>query len=185
LRGRKGIGEGESGYRGKGETSMGVLEKIRDLLDKVFLVLGGLSVLALMVLATGNVCFRVFGMPYRGAYELVAFLGAVVTAFALGYTQRKKSHIVVDILTETFRPGVKKVLDGISYLIGVVFFALISWVIFRWGLRIAASGEVSETLKIAYYPFIYAVAAGFGFLCLTLLLDFLHAVLKKGGNTAS
>ena len=70
-----------------------------------FLVLGGVAVLALMALATGNVCFRVFGMPYRGAYELVAFLGAVVTAFALGYTQRKKSHIVVDILTETFRPA--------------------------------------------------------------------------------
>ncbi|NTV59586.1 MAG: TRAP transporter small permease subunit, partial [Deltaproteobacteria bacterium] len=81
---------------------MEVLEKIRDLLDKACVVLGGAAVLALMVLATGNVCFRVFGMPYRGAYELVAFLGAVVTAFALGYTQRKKSHIVVDILTETF-----------------------------------------------------------------------------------
>jgi len=167
------------------ETLMEILEKIRNLLDKVFLVLGGVSVLALMVLATGNVCFRVFGLPYRGAYELAAFLGAVVTAFALGYTQRKKSHIVVDILTETFRPGVKKVLDGISYLIGMVFFALISWVIFKWGINIAGSGEVSETLKIAYYPFIYSVALGFGFLCLTLLLDFLHTVLKKGGNPAS
>jgi len=164
---------------------MEILEKIRNLFDKAFLFLGGVAVLALMVLATGNVCFRVFGMPYRGAYELVSFLGAVVTAFALGYTQRKKSHIVVDILTETFSAGVKKVLDGISYLIGMVFFGLISWVIFRWGLRIAASGEVSETLKIAYYPFIYCVALGFGFLWLTLLLDFLNTVLKKGGNPAS
>ena len=164
---------------------MEILEKIRNLFDKAFLFLGGVAVLALMTLATGNVCLRVFGMPYRGAYELVSFLGAVVTAFALGYTQRKKSHIVVDILTETFSEGVKKVLDGISYLMGVLFFAIISWVIFRWGMRIAASGEVSETLKIAYYPFIYCVALGFAFLCLTLLLDFLHTVLKKGGNTAS
>jgi len=164
---------------------MKLLEKIRNLLDKVFLVLGGVAVLTLMALATGNVCFRIFGMPYRGAYELVAFLGAVVTAFALGYTQRKKSHIVVDILTGTFSDGVKKALDGISYTIGMVFFALISWVIFKWGIRIAGSGEVSETLKIAYYPFIYAVAAGFGFLCLTLILDLLHTVLKKGGNPAS
>lgn len=164
---------------------MDFLERIRNLFDKAFLILGGLAVLALMALATGNVCFRVFGLPYRGAYELVSFLGAVVTAFALGYTQRKKSHIVVDILTETFSEGVKKALDGISYFIGMVFFALISWVIFRWGIRIAGSGEVSETLKIAYYPFIYAVALGFAFLCLTLLLDFLHAVLKKGGTPAS
>jgi TRAP-type C4-dicarboxylate transport system permease small subunit len=115
----------------------------------------------------------------------VAFLGAVVTAFALGYTQRKKSHIVVDILTETFSEGVKNFLDAVSYLIGMVFFALISWVIFRWGITIARSGEVSETLKIAYYPFIFCVALGFAFLCLTLLLDFLHTVFKKGGNAAS
>jgi TRAP-type C4-dicarboxylate transport system permease small subunit len=161
------------------------LEKIRNLLDKAFLVLGGMAVLALMALATGNVCFRIFGMPYRGAYELVSFLGAVVTAFALGYTQRKKSHIVVDILTETFSRGVKKILDGISYFIAMVFFGLISWVIFRWGIKIAGSGEVSETLKIAYYPFIYCVALGFAFLWLTLLLDFLKSVLRKGGNTAS
>jgi TRAP-type C4-dicarboxylate transport system permease small subunit len=115
----------------------------------------------------------------------VSFLGAVVTAFALGYTQRKKSHIVVDILTETFNEGVKKALDGISYFIGMVFFALISWVIFKWGIRIAGSGEVSETLKIVYYPFIYCVGLGFAFLWLTLLLDFLNTVLKKGGNPAS
>jgi TRAP-type C4-dicarboxylate transport system permease small subunit len=164
---------------------MGILEKIRDLLDKAFLFLGGVAVLALMALATGNVCGRIFGVPYRGAYELVAFLGAVVTAFALGYTQRKKSHIVVDILTETFSEGVKNFLDAVSYLIGMVFFALISWVIFRWGITIARSGEVSETLKIAYYPFIFCVALGFAFLCLTLLLDFLHTVFKKGGNAAS
>jgi TRAP-type C4-dicarboxylate transport system permease small subunit len=164
---------------------MEVLEKIRDLLDKAFLALGGVAVLALMLLATGNVCGRVFGMPYRGTYELVASLGAVVTAFALGYTQRKKSHIVVDILTETFSGGAKKLLDGVSYLIGTVFFGVVSWVIFRWGIRIAGSGEVSETLKIPYYPFIYSVALGFAFLSLTLLLDFLHTVLKKGGRTAS
>jgi len=164
---------------------MDFLEKIHNLLDKVFVVLGGVAVLALMALATGNVCGRVFGMPYAGAYELVAFLGAVVTAFALGYTQRKKSHIVVDILTETFSKGLKRVLDGISYLIGMIFFGLIAWVILKWGIKIAGSGEVSETLKIAYYPFIYSVALGFGFLCLTLLLDFLHTVLKKGGNPSS
>jgi TRAP-type C4-dicarboxylate transport system permease small subunit len=164
---------------------MEILEKIRNLFDKAFLFLGGVAVLALMTLATGNVCLRIFGMPYRGAYELVSFLGAVVTAFALGYTQRRKSHIVVDILTETFSEGRKRILDGISYLMGVLFFAIISWVIFRWGMRIAASGEVSETLKIAYYPFIYCVALGFAFLCLTLTMDFLSALLKKGGNPAS
>ena len=164
---------------------MEILEKIRNLFDKAFLFLGGVAVLALMALATGNVCFRVFGMPYRGAYELVAFLGAVVTAFALGYTQRRKSHIVVDILTETFSEGVKKILDGISYLIGMVFFGLISWVIFRWGIKDRRFGRSVGDPQDCLLPFYLLCGSGFCFLWLTLLLDFLKTVLKKGGNPAS
>jgi TRAP-type C4-dicarboxylate transport system permease small subunit len=161
---------------------MELLEKLNTFLNKWLLVIGGIAVLSLMTLATGNVCLRVFGMPYRGAYELVSFLGAVVTAFALGYTQKKKSHIVVDILSETFPDGVKRALDGVGYFIAMVFFAVISWVILRWGLKIASSGEVSETLKIVYYPFIYCVALGFALLSLTLIIDFLSTFLKKGGK---
>ncbi|MCX5879659.1 MAG: TRAP transporter small permease [Deltaproteobacteria bacterium] len=164
---------------------MEILERINNFLNKWLVVVGGIAVLALMTLATGNVCFRIFGAPYRGAYELASFLGAVVTAFSLGYTQKRKGHIVVDILSETFSPAVKRVVDSVSYFITMIFFAIISWVICRWGLRIAASGEVSETLKIAYYPFILCVALGFAFLCLTLIMDFLSALLKKGGNPAS
>ncbi len=158
------------------------LEKINTFLNGVLLVIGGIAVLSLMALATGNVCLRIFGVPYRGAYELVSFFGAVVTAFALGYTQKKKSHIVVDILSETFPDGVKRVLDSIGYFVAMIFFGVISWVILKWGLKIASSGEVSETLKIIYYPFIYCVALGFALLALTLLIDFLGTLLKKGGD---
>ena len=66
------------------------------------MIIGGLAVLALMILATGNVVLRIFHAPFRGTYEIVGFLGAVVIAFALGYTQKRKDHIVVDILTERF-----------------------------------------------------------------------------------
>jgi hypothetical protein len=40
-------------------------------------------------------------------------------------------------------------------------------------------GEYSETLRIPYYPFAYAVAAGCFLLALTLLLDFLEVLLGK------
>jgi TRAP-type C4-dicarboxylate transport system permease small subunit len=158
------------------------LEKVSQVLNTWLLVIGGIAVLALMALATGNVVLRIFGMPFRGAYELVSFLGAVVTAFALGYTQKRKFNIVVDILSDTFPAGLKRLLDRIGYLAGMLFFGVIAWVVLRWGLRIAASGEVSETLKIIYHPFIFCVALGFAVLCLTLLLDLLGTFRKKGEN---
>jgi TRAP-type C4-dicarboxylate transport system permease small subunit len=161
---------------------MQLLEKLNDVLNTYLLIIGGMAVLALMALATGNVLLRIAGMPFRGAYELVSFLGAVVTAFALGYTQKRKFNIVVDILSDTFPKGVKRFLDGLGDLIAMVFFAVVAWVVLRWGLRIAASGEVSETLKIVYYPFIFCVALGFAVLSLTLAIDFLGAFRKKGGR---
>lgn len=155
------------------------LLRVRNVVNWVMAVLGGISVLSLMTLATGNVCLRIFQIPYRGAYEMVSFLGAVTIAFALGYTQMTKSNIVVDILTETFPASVKRVLDAIGYLVTMVFFGVIAWVIFRWGIRIAQSGELSETLKIIYYPFIFSVSSGFAFLSLTLIVDFLTTLYPK------
>ncbi len=161
---------------------MPFLEKLNQALNKALLVIGGVAVLALMALATGNVLLRLCGLPFRGAYELVAFLGAVVTAFAMGHTQKQKFNIAVDILSDRFPKGVKRWLDASGYLLGLLFFAAIAWVILKWGLRIAGSGEVSETLKIVYYPFIFCVALGFAMLSMTLAIDLIGTLRNRGGH---
>jgi TRAP-type C4-dicarboxylate transport system permease small subunit len=82
---------------------MNSLERINLFLNKILMIIGSVAVLSLMSIATVNVVLRFFfNAPYRGAYEIVGFLGAIVIAFALGYTQKRKAHIVVDILTEKF-----------------------------------------------------------------------------------
>ncbi len=158
---------------------MKYLENLNAFLNKVLMILGGIAVLALMVVATANVTLRIFHIPFRGAYEIVAFLGAIVIAFALGYTQIRKNNIVVDILTEKFPKKLSRVLDGINYFITMIFFAIVSWQIFLWGMRIWESHEVSETLKIIYHPFIFSVSLGFAVLSLTLIVDFLKTILNK------
>ncbi len=158
------------------------LEKINQFLNKILMILGGVAVLFLMSLATVNVVLRFFfNAPYRGAYELVGFSGAIVIAFALGYTQRRKDHIVVDILTEKFPKRVNRILDGVNYLITMIFFALVSWQVFVWGMKVAKSGEVSETIKIVFHPFIYSVSLGFAVFSFTLLIDFLKNLRSKAG----
>ena len=152
---------------------MDSLEKVNVFLNRILMGVGGVAVLALMALATVNVGLRVVGVPFRGTYEFVGFLGAVVIAFALGYTQKRKDHIVVDILTEKFPKRVNRVLDGISYFVTMIFFAVVSWQVFVWAIKIWQSQEVSETLKVIYYPFIFSVAVGFAVFSLTLIVDFL------------
>ncbi len=160
---------------------MNTLEKINVSLNKILMFVGSIAVLLLMSIATLNAFLRIplIKATWRGAYETVGFLGAIVIAFALGYTQKRKDHIVVDILTEKFPKRVNRILDGISYLVTTIFFAIVSWQVFVWGMKISRSGEVSETLKIIFHPFIYCVALGFGVFSLTLILDFLKTLKGK------
>ena len=150
---------------------MGTLNRINDLLNRLLLILSGTAILALMLLATGNVILRAFDAPFRGVYEIVSFLGAIGIAFALAATQRRRGHIVVDIFSSRYPIRLRRFVDAFSAAIGAAFFGVVSRQIMIWGTRILSSGEVSETLKIIYHPFVYGVAAGFALLALTCLLD--------------
>jgi TRAP-type C4-dicarboxylate transport system permease small subunit len=155
-----------------------ILDKLGTVLNKILMILGGVAVLALMLLATGNVVLRIFHMPFRGTYEIVGFLGAVVIAFALGYTQKRKDHIVVDILTEKFSKRTNRWLDTINYLVTMLFFGIVSWQVFIWGFKIWREGELSETLKVIFYPFVLCVGLGFAVLTLILLNDLLRTLFS-------
>jgi len=159
---------------------MDALDRLNIFLNRILMIIGGVAVLGLMSLATGNVILRFFfNAPYRGAYEVVGFLGAIVIAFALGYTQKRKGHIVVDILTERFPKRINRILDGINYFVTTIFFAIVSWQVFVWGMKISKSGEVSETIKIIFHPFVYSVAVGFVVFSFTLMIDFLKNLQRK------
>lgn len=155
------------------------LERFSELLRRGLMIAGGVSLLALTLLATMNVALRIFRVPVSGTYEIVSFLGAVVTAGALGYTQKRKDHIVVDILSDRFPAKVKRALDRVSYALILVFFSIVSWQTFVYGKRMMQTGEVSETLKIAYYPFVFFVSLGFAILTLTILLDLVETVWPR------
>lgn len=157
-----------------------ILDKIDNLLGRILLILSGAAVLALMLLATGNVVLRLFHAPFRGTYEIVSFLGAIGVAFALASTQRGRGHIVVDILSSRYSRRVKRLVDALSAAISALFFGIVARQVLVWGARIMAAGELSETLKIVYHPFVFGVAAGFGLLTLTCLLDIPRAFRKDG-----
>ena len=114
-----------------------------------------------------------FGHPISWAYEVISFLGAVVIAFALGATQKRKDHIAVNLITNRFPRKVNRVIDGFRYLLTAVFFAVVSRQVFRWGITIMNSGEVSEALKKSYHGFVFCVALGFVIMAFTLVMDFI------------
>lgn len=161
---------------------MKYLDQIDRLLCRTLLVAGGVSLIALMILATGNVVLRLFHLPYRGTYEIVSFLGAIVTAAALGQTQRNKDHIIVDIVSERFPARLRRFVDAFSYLAMTAFFAVVAWQTGVWAMKIQESGELSETLKIIYHPFVFGVSLGFAVLTLSGMVDLMKTVSGGKGD---
>ncbi len=152
------------------------LERTCKLMNRGFLWIGGVALILLMTLATANVALRPFGIPVRGSYELVGFLGAITIASALGYSQKIKMHIVVDILTSRYSKSMLRIANSISYFLCMVFFILVTWQTTVLATNIWKRGETSETLKLVYYPFIFIVSLGFAVFSLNLIVDLLKTI---------
>lgn len=155
---------------------MYALERLIHYLNQVLIWIAGIFLAAMIVLTCANIFMRLVWVPVSGTFELMGYFGAVLTAFAMGYTQIRKGHISVDILVLGFSKRTQKALNAINSLLCMVFFALVSWQIVRYATTLMTTGEVTETLRIAYYPFTYGVALGCAAVSLVFLAEFLKSL---------
>ncbi|MGB4221109.1 MAG: TRAP transporter small permease [Smithellaceae bacterium] len=145
---------------------------------KAFNILACAAVVAMMLLSTADVVLRIFGRPIPGTYELVGFLGALVVSFALAFTSLEKGHIAVDILVEKLPLRYRLSIDAFCNLAGAFLFSMIGYQAFIYALDIKNSGEVSPTLHIPAYPFIFGISLGCTLLCLLLAADFVKSLRR-------
>lgn len=150
---------------------MQALDKLIQNLVKLLVLTGGVFLVAMIGLTCANIFFRTVWFPIRGTFEFMGYFGAVVTAFALAYTEMKHGNIAVDVLVNRFSKRTQKILLIVNSLVCFFFFTVATWHIIEKASILRKTGEVTETLQIIYYPFTYAVAFGFGVLCLVLLVN--------------
>lgn len=163
---------------------MDLLMRANKFLNKLLTLTGGLFLLGMILLTCANIFIRQFYLPIRGTFELMGYAGAVVTAFALGYTQFTNGHISVNVLVNMYPKSVKRIISIINHAICCIFFLITSWHVAQKALTLKNAGELSETLRIVYYPFTFAVAFGSFILALALFTDLLKAILlQKEGTT--
>lgn len=160
---------------------MTIIEKISTILNRIMIVFAGIFLAAMILITCLNIFSRLFWSPIKGTYELMGYFGALVTAFALGYTQLKKAHIAVDVLVGQFSKRAQLMLQGFNCLVGTVFFSIAGWQMSKLARTLWQTGEVTETLRIIYYPFTYGVALGCCLLALVLLVEFLKLVFTSRG----
>lgn len=131
------------------------------------------SLLLMVLVVVFNAILRLFFTPFSGATEIVGWLAAITTAFGLGYTQVNRGYVDIDALVERLPGNIQKMLKRFILLVSMTFFALLAWQLTVYGMNVMKNGNLSETLWLPYYPFIYILALGFTGLTLAILVDLL------------
>lgn len=144
----------------------------------VFNYIAAGAIVVMMLLTCTDVILRFFHRPILGTYEMVGFLGTVIIAFALAYTSIERGHIAVEILVDRLPVKAQNTLEGFNHLIGAALFLLIAWQSKVYAGDLRASGEVSLTLAIPTYPFVYGIAAGCVLLALVLAAESLRSLRR-------
>ncbi len=157
---------------------MTILRKICRNLNNFMLCLAGLALIVMAALICSNIFLRAVWIPIKGTYELVGFLCALVTGFALGFTQMERGHIAVDILVSHFPGKLKRIITVLNSAICVFVFSIAGVQLMKWGQILKSTGEVTETLNIVFYPFVHCVAISLFILSLVLVMDMLEVFSK-------
>jgi TRAP-type C4-dicarboxylate transport system permease small subunit len=161
---------------------MDPFEKISHAMARKLYWVAGVAIVVMMLLTCADVILRYFRKPIPGTYELVCFLGAAAVAFAMAHTSVERGHVAVSFVVSLFPRKIQGLIESITTCFGLFFFTLIAWqsVIYANDLRL--SGEVSLTLELPFYPFVYGIGFSAAVVCLTLLSDLFKNLLKLFGK---
>jgi len=157
---------------------MHIFEKLSRILASKMYWVAGTAIVAMMLLTCADVVLRYFRSPIPGTYELVCFLGAVAVSFAMAHTSIEKGHVSVSFIVTLFPSRLQRLIECITSCFGLFLFILIAWQSIIYANDLCASSEVSLTLELPFYPFVYGIGFSSAVVCLTLLADLIKNVLK-------
>ncbi len=145
--------------------------KILRFVSKLLNIIAGIAVTVMMLLTVADVLLRAGGHPIIGTYEIVALLLALVIGFGIPQVSLDRGHVYMDFLLEKLSKRGRKVMNTITRLFCIVFFLPLGYNLFNVGARFHASGEVSATMKIPFYPVAYGVAVCCLLECCVFIFD--------------
>jgi len=157
---------------------MSRLERSVSSITRNFNWVAATAIMAMMLLTCADVILRFFRHPIPGTYEMVGLLGTIVVSFSLAHTSVMRGHISVEFIVQKLPRRVQIVIDGINSLLGAALFGLITWQSISYASNLMHTGEVSMTLQMPIFPFVYGISIGSGILCLVLFIEFSQSLSR-------
>lgn len=164
------------------------MDLVNKWMDKISNFFAYISAAILFIMMTW-ICLDVilrsfFHSPITGTLELMGdYVLPLIIFFAIGYTQKHKEHVNVDLLIGRFPKGVQKVLGLITNSAALFIFILLGILNFKQGLEAFANDSRSSSL-LGYQlaPAIILVSIGILLFSLRLLVDTIN--LFRGSTEA-
>jgi TRAP-type C4-dicarboxylate transport system permease small subunit len=147
--------------------AIGILRFISKLLN----LIAGIAVTFMMFLTVADVLLRAGGHPIIGTFEIVSLLLALVIGFGIPQVSLDRGHVYMDFLVEKLSEKGRRVMNTFTRVLCLALFASIGFKLFSVGARFQASGEVSPTIMIPFYPVAYGVAVCCLLECCVFIFD--------------
>lgn len=145
--------------------------KILRFVSKLLNIIAGISVTIMMLLTVADVLLRAGGHPIIGTYEIVALLLAVVIGFGIPQVSLDRGHVYMEFLLQKFPKNGRNVMNTLTRILCLILFAFIGINLFSVGAAFRASGEVSPTIQLPFYPVAYGVAVCCLLECCVFIFD--------------
>ena len=155
------------------------LEKV---LSPVIPVIGGIGsilILFAMFLTVADVIGRRFlNQPVPGSYEISAMTLVIVVFSTVTYCQLLKGHVSIDILVSRLDQKKQDIINIFVYVIFLIIIGILTWQLYIYAVETFFKNEVSGTILLPVYPFVFIAAIGCTLLALVVLMHLSMFLLK-------
>jgi len=143
-------------------------------ISKFLNIIAGIAVTFMMFLTVADVLLRAGGHPIIGTFEVVSLILALVIGFGIPQVSLDRGHVYMDFLLGKLSEKGRNVMNTFTRVLCVILFAFIGYNLFNVGARFHASGEVSPTIMIPFYPVAYGVAVCCLLECCVFIFDIIR-----------
>ncbi|MHB8090452.1 MAG: TRAP transporter small permease [Syntrophales bacterium] len=138
---------------------------------KIINVIGGAALTFIMLLTVADVLMRAGGHPIMGTYEIVALSLALVIGFGIPKVSMERGHVYMEFVVDRLSKRSRNIMNTFTRILCIILFIVIGYNLFSIGNEFYASGEVSSTIRIPFFPMAYGVGICCFIECLVFVLD--------------
>jgi len=155
-----------------------------DTLSRLGALLSGVALLLMMLIGAADVIFsKLFNFPIPGSFEATEALMVVSAFMAIGFNQYKRGHIAVTLLTSRMTRTPAGIFRLISHFMTFVFFFLLAWQGWIFGLHSLKVLEYESGLfSFPVYPAKLLAALGMSLAALQCVADFVRKLRELAGK---